>query len=368
MQNFTHYKINIFLIIGIYCHKFQLKNINKYHSINQIQFNWRSQFDQLNCSPYYADSFGSIYNGLNLINMQFNSKFLNCNNQLKGTIEMKAIKHHLVNWKEGKTICGLNFKSDSIRLASNEEDKWFDDFGNELDTSNYQSIFCMSCLKLHELDLIEQFKMESFMIQFDLQLPKSKRLRKAKAIKTKRNRIAGVKSIPKSNPIDTPVESKSVNPIPTNSIPKSTKGLARDKRKAKAKSNPIDTPTESKCKIISKPDKPIEKKKPIELTKDMEVNKPLIDLSNGPVTIETEPFKMENVNPIDDWNVGDPIDDDVLEMAIGDNWKLVRHDKVLDKWQFQLKSVVKGLPKWIADSEWIDYQLASEFILEGYCE
>jgi hypothetical protein len=212
--------------------------------------------------------------------------------------------------------------------------------------------------------------LDTFLIQFNLELPKSKRLRKAKAIKTKRNRIAGVKSIPKSNPIDTPVESKPeskpVNPIPANPIHKSPKGIARDKRKAdsiaKAKSNPIDTPTESKCKIISKP-----KDKPIELTPEMEVNKPLIDLSNGPVTIETEEV-IEDVDPIDDWNIGDPIDDEIFEMAIGDNWKLVRHNKQLNKWQFQLKTVVKGLPKWIADTEFISYKEASEFILEGYCE
>jgi hypothetical protein len=280
----------------------------------------------------------------------------------------KSIKHHLVNWKLGKTICGLNFKSNSIRLASNEDNKWFDDFGNELDVSNYESIFCMNCLKLHEMDLIEQFKMESFMIQFDLQLPKSKRLRKAKTIKTKRNRIAGVKA----NPIDTPVESK-----PANSIPKSVKGLARDKRKAQAKSNPIVT--ESKCRIISKPNKPIEptdlgwenenkeldsKEKPIELTPEMEVKKPLIDLSNGPVKIEV----IESVDPLDDWNIGDPIDDEIFELVIGDNWKLIRHNKELDKWQFQSKSVVKGIPKWIADSEFILYKEASELINDGYCE
>ena len=282
---------------------------------------------------------------------------------------MKTAKHHLVNWQSGTTICGLNFKADSIRLASNEDNKWFDDFGNELDVSNYESIFCMNCLKLHEMDLIEQFKLDTFLIQFNLELPKSKRLRKAKTIRTKRNRISGVKSIPKSNPIDTSTESKPeskpVNSIPVNSIHKSAKGIARDKRKAdsiaKAKSNPIDTPTESKCKIISKP-----KDKPIELTPEMEVNKPLIDLNNGPVSIET--FAIEDVDPIDSWNIGDPIDDEIFELVIGDDWKLVRHNKELDKWQFQLKTVVKGLPKWIADSEFITYQEASEFISEGYCE
>lgn len=278
----------------------------------------------------------------------------------------KSTKHHLVNWKLGKTNCGINFKKDSIRIAELDNGKWYNDYGDELDTiDNWESIFCMSCLKLHELDLINQFKMQSFLIQYELAIPKSIRLRKAKKIKAKRNRIAGVKS----NSITDQLikdEKKKANPIP-----KSDKGIERDKKK----SNPIKKPTnrkfkypysestiknsipsDDKCRIISKPDKPIEK--PIELVD--EVKKPLIDLSNGPVIIKAE--------PIDDWAIGDPVDNDIFELVIGNDWKLIRHDKELDQWQFVSKQVVKGSPKWIADSEFIDYKDASELILDGYCE
>jgi len=282
---------------------------------------------------------------------------------LKG-IEMKQQKHHLVNWKEGKTNCGINFKKDSIRIAELDNGKWYNDYGDELNTiDNWESIFCMSCLKLHELDLINQFKMQSFLIQYELAIPKSIRLKKAKKIKARRNRITGVKvnSITDQLIKD---EKQKANPIP-----KSTKGIERDKKKANPikkptkpyskhtikKSNPIE-PTDDKCKIISKPDKPIEK--PIELVD--EVKKPLIDLSNGPVTIETE--------PIEEWAIGDPIDDDIFELVIGNDWKLVRHDKQLDKWQFVSKQVVKGKPDWITDSEFISYSDASELINDGYCE
>jgi hypothetical protein len=275
----------------------------------------------------------------------------------------KSIKHHLVNWKSGKCICGVNFKKESIHIAELDDGKWYNDHGNELDVeSNWESIFCMSCLKLHEINLIEQFKMQSFLIKFELALPKSNRLRKAKKIKSKRNRIKGIKT--KSITDKIAIDEKKAN-----SIPKSIKGIARDKKKQansikptktipkkKKKSNPIKA-DDNKCKIISKPDKPIE------LTTEMEVNKPLIDLSNGPVAITAI-----EVNPIDDWSIGDPIDDDIFELVIGDDWKLIRHDEQLDKWQFVSKQVVKGLPKWIADSEFISYDDASELISDGYCE
>ena len=125
----------------------------------------------------------------------------------------------------------------------------------------------------------------------------------------------------------------------------------------KKKSNPI--PTDDKCKIIAKPDKPIDK--PIELVDEV---KPLIDLSNGPVKITAI-----EVDPIDDWSIGDPIKDkDIFELLIGSDWKLIRHNKQLDQWKFQSKQVVKGLPKWIDDSEFMSYQDVSELVIDGYCE
>ena len=274
----------------------------------------------------------------------------------------------MANFKSGKCNCGIDFHKDSIRLAELDDDnKWYNDFGNELNTiDNWESIFCMTCLRLHETNLIEQFKLNTFLIQYELALPKTNRLRKIKKATVKRNRIANPKI--KSIKTNKPIESKpKVNPIP-----KSAKGIERDKKKQlnKTKSKPIKSksnsltnkvmdlysiPTESKCVVKSKP---IEDK-PIDLVNEI---KPLIDLSNGPVTIETI-----DVEPIDNWEIGDPIDNDIFELVIGNNWKLVRHDTELDKWQFISKQVVKGKPKWIADSEWIDYQFASEMILEGYC-
>jgi hypothetical protein len=157
-----------------------------------------------------------------------------------------------------------------------------------------------------------------------------------------------------------------------NSIPKSKKGIERDKRKqSKSKPNPIPKkPTkakpkkktnpikadDNKCKIISKP-----KDKPIELVDEV---KPLIDLSNGDVTITAI-----EIDPIDNWSIGDPIKDkDIFELLIGSDWKLIRHNKQLDQWKFQSKQVVKGLPKWIDDSEFMSYQDVSELVIDGYCE
>ncbi|GAF78756.1 unnamed protein product, partial [marine sediment metagenome] len=162
---------------------------------------------------------------------------------------------------------------------------------------------------------------------------------------------------------------------------KSNKGKARAKRKAQSKSKsiikttPIERviglfpayPTESKCIVKSKPKKKKKQSKPIEYTdlgwenenKELDLKSDVIELTD-----------MVDVKPIDNWEIGDPIDNDILELAIGDNWKLVRHNKELDKWQFQTKTVNKKnkVSKWIQDSEWIDYKFASEMINSGYCE
>ena len=189
-----------------------------------------------------------------------------------------------------------------------------------------------------------------------------------KKSKSKRNLIKGIKT--KSIHDELTIENKKKS----NPIPKSKKGIERDKKKAQSKSNPIptkskkkkakpiDKPTESKCKVISKP-----KDKPIELVDEV---KPLIDLSNGPAQLaETSKEVIEQINPDDSWSIGDPIDDDtIFELMIGSNWKLVRHNKQLDKWQFQSKQIKKGIPKWIADSEYVDYSIACELVIDGYCE
>ena len=286
----------------------------------------------------------------------------------------KSIKNHLIgNYETGKTVCGINFQSDSIRIAELDDNNWYDDYGNELDLTNWESFFCLNCLKLHELDLINQFKQRTFLIRYELELPKSKRAMQLKKSKSKRNRIKGIKT--KSIHDELTIENKKKS----NPIPKSKKGIERDKKKAQSKSNPIptkskkkkakpiDKPTESKCKVISKPkDKPIEDK-PIELVDEI---KPLIDLSQGSVLLaETENEVIEQINPDDSWSIGDPIDDDtIFELMIGSNWKLVRHNKQLDKWQFQSKQIKKGIPKWIADSEYVDYSIACELVIDGYCE
>jgi len=43
----------------------------------------------------------------------------------------KSIKHHLIGNREtGKTSCGINFKSDSIRIAIEDDGNWYDDYSN----------------------------------------------------------------------------------------------------------------------------------------------------------------------------------------------------------------------------------------------
>lgn len=283
----------------------------------------------------------------------------------------QSIKHHLVNWKSGKTLCGLNFKKDSIRIAELDSGNWYNDFGDQLDTdNNWQNVFCMNCLKLHELDLIEQFKMKTFLIRYELALPKSNRLRKKRNSQLRSNRKNGIKSDSISKQLDSEFQDKS------KSIPKTSKGKARAKKKQSNKSNPIiksnsltnkvmdlyPIPTESKCVIKSKP-KSNPKKQSKPKSKPIKKNKPL--LNKGDIIELTEEI------PIDDsFRIGDPIEDDVLELGIGTNWKLVRHNKHLDLWKLQVKSINKKnkVSKWIDDTEYCPYDFISDIINSGYCE
>jgi len=292
------------------------------------------------------------------------------------------MKHHLINLANGKTYCGNAIEK--LAIAFNDEDGYFDSNLESIDHSNYQDKLCINCLKLHEINLIEQFQMETFLIRYELQLPKSNRLRKIKKAKARLNRVTGKPT----NSIGKEIK----NELNQNAIAKTAKGLARQKRKdeMKAKSiiknNPIERaiglfpvvaseskckiiskpPIESKCKIISKPpiDKPIKKDKPIELTPEMEVKKPLL---NCPTTIEV----IEDIPCDDDWQLGDPIDDNsIFELVIGNDWKLVRHDKELNLWKLQTKSINKKnkVSNWIDDTEFCPYEFISDIINSGYCE
>lgn len=272
----------------------------------------------------------------------------------------KSIKYHLANWKSGKTYCGLNFKTDSIRLAIKDDGDWIDDCGDELQLDKPFDVFCLNCLKLYESNLIEELKQKTFLIEYKLRMPKSIRGKRKRNASIRSNRIKGIKTDSLSNELD-----KKFSP------PKSDKGKARQKRKAQSKSksiiktNPIERAiglfpapvTESKCKVISKP-KPKKKKesKPIE-------KKPLLNKGDKIEVIEEVPIE-------DSFRIGDPIEDDVLEMGIGTNWKLVRHDKHLDMWKLQTKSINKKnkVSKWIDDTEYCPYEFISEIINSGYCE
>jgi len=274
-------------------------------------------------------------------------------------------KNHIFNQSTGKCFCGIDHTNQLI--AFDHEGDWFDSNVNPIDNSNYQSVLCINCMKQFDVDLIDKFQMDAFLIDYGNRIPNGKR---AMAF-FKRQAQLKRKSIDRSVPIikadKKPSESKPTNQSKDKPI-KSDKGKARAERK---KANQLKKTNQSKkaddkCKVIAKPtnqskDKPI---KTDDKSIDQKINdrKPLIDLSNGPVVIET-------IDPNDDWTIGDPINDDtIFELTIGNDWKLIRHDKKLNQWKFVNRQVVKGIPKWIDDSEFIDYNEASQLIIDGYCE
>jgi len=286
-------------------------------------------------------------------------------------------KHHLINSITGKCFCGIESTNQSI--AFNDGDNWYDSMVYPIDHTNYKEMLCINCMKQFDIDLIDQFEMNAFLIDYNNRIPNGKRSMKFFKRQARLNR----KSIDRTKPAIKEVSNQSPASIPSNEQAKSTsapiiqsaKGKARAAKKAANQSKANQSlpkevkATIDKCKIISKAiekeliDKP--KDAIIELID--EIKKPLIDLSNGPVTIKTE--LIETVDPSDDWTIGDPInDDEIFELLIGDDWKLIRHNKKLNQWKFVNRSVVKGIPKWIDDSEWIDYKEASQLVIDGYCE
>jgi hypothetical protein len=287
------------------------------------------------------------------------------NKTIERTIEMsKSIKHHLIgNWASNKTVCGIEFKKPNIRIVEfdSKEKAWFNDFGDQLDSANWQDTFCLNCLRLHESNLIEQLKMETFLIEYKLSIPKSNRAKKKKQAQLRRKRNGKSNSANESisKQLDKKKKSpskKSASKKQSNSIPKSDKGKAREKRK-QSNSN---KPTESKCKIINKPKtKPIKKEKVIELVN--EVKKPIAKKPAKKEVIESG--KMDK-----DFAIGDPIKDkEIFELGIGSKWRMVRHDKQLNMWKLQFKTVTKGIPNWIDDTEFVEYEFLSEMVNEGYC-
>jgi len=274
-------------------------------------------------------------------------------------------KNHIINQKTGKAFCGINPMNQLI--AFNDGNDWFDSTVHSIDHSNYESILCINCMKQFDVDLIDKFETDAFLIDYDNRLPNGKTAMKffKRQAAIKRRSINHSKPTIKK-PVIKKVESKPAN----QSITKSDKGKARAAKKKANQSKPVNqSATDNKCKVIAKPKKELIDT-PIGgiITLKDEIKKPLIDLSNGPVTIETQEV-IESVDPSDDWTIGDPIKDkSIFELAIGDDWKLIRHSKKLNQWKFVNRQTIKGIPKWIDDSEFVSYKEASQLIIDGYCE
>jgi hypothetical protein len=274
-------------------------------------------------------------------------------------------KHHIINQSTGKCFCGIN--PDNQLIAFNDGSDWYDSKVYPIDHTNYNTVLCVNCMKQFDIDLIAEFEMKAFLIDYNNRLPKTGRAMKFFKAQSRRIR----QSIDRSKPIikaDEKPTNQSKSKSPDKPIIQSDKGKARAARKAANQSKKANQskPSDDKCKVIAKPDQSKDDK-PIELVDEIKPieRKPLIDLSNGPVLIET----IEEVDPNDNWTIGDPIDDDtIFEMAIGNDWKLIRHSKKLNQWKFVNRQVVKGIPKWIDDSEFIDYTEAAQLINDGYCE
>lgn len=274
-------------------------------------------------------------------------------------------KNHIFNQSTGKCFCGIEINNQL--MAFNDGNDWFDSKVYPIDHTNYTDKLCVNCMKQFDMQLIEKFEMDAFLIDYNNRLPKTSKAMKFFKSQMRRKRQLIDRSKPIIKADEKPVESIESKPA-DKPIIQSEKGKARAAKKKANQSKPTNQskPSDDKCKVIAKPDPIIEltdEVKPKESI-DQKINerKPLIDLSNGPVVIET-------VDPNDDWTIGDPIDDDtIFELAIGDDWKLIRHSKKLNQWKFVNRKTVKGLPKWIDDSEFIDYAEASQLIIDGYCE
>jgi hypothetical protein len=275
-------------------------------------------------------------------------------------------KNHIVNQVTGNCHCGISTINQLI--AFEHDSDWFDSTVHSIDHSNYTSVLCLNCMKQHDVDLIDQFETDAFLIDYNNRLPNGKKAMRFFKCQARLKRQSIDQSKPTIKKAVVKVESK---PLADQSI-KSDKGKARAEKKKVDQSKKVNQSkaSDDKCKIIAKPkkeliDKPIDDTV-IEL-KD-EIKKPLIDLSNGPVLIKTEEV-IESIDPADDWSIGDPINDkDIFELTIGNDWKLIRHSKQLNQWKFVNRQTIKGMPKWIDDSEFINYNEAAELINAGYCE
>ena len=274
-------------------------------------------------------------------------------------------KNHIFNQSTGKCFCGISI--DNQMIAFDHEGDWFDSSVHPIDQSNYQSVLCINCMKQFDVDLIDKFETDAFLIDYANRLPNGKKAMKFFKCQMRLKR----QSIDRSKPtIKKTSKSKSK---PTNqSIEKSAKGKARDKRK---KTNQSKKANQSQpAKIIAKPNKQlIDKPKNdiIELKDEIKKDKSIkSDKSIDQKITEKESIKevIETVDPSDNWTIGDPIENDIFELAIGNDWKLVRHNQKLNQWKFVTRQSIKGVPKWIDDSEFIDYQDAAQLIIDGYCE
>jgi len=274
-------------------------------------------------------------------------------------------KHHLINQSTGMTYCGINPLNQLI--AFEYENDWFDSTVHPIDHTNYKEVLCINCMKQHDIQLIEKFEYDAFLIDYNNRLPKSGRAMKFFKSQSRLNRKANQSKKP-SNTIQSkpsvPSKEKQSKPVQSNqsikTFPKSSKGKARQEKKKANQSKA----TESKCVVIDKPKKSLIEKPKDDIIVLKDEVKPLIDLSKGSQTI----IAIEEV-PIDkDWRFGDPIENDVIELEVNDDWKIVRHDKKLNQWKFVNRITIKGLPKWSDDSEWINYKDACQLINDGYCD
>jgi hypothetical protein len=282
---------------------------------------------------------------------------------MEGVVIMK--KHHIINQSTtGKCFCGLTINNQLIAIQDN--DNWYDHLAYLIDHTNYKDVLCINCMKQFDIDLINQFETKAFLIDYSNRLPKTGRAMKFFKSQMKRKRQSIDRSKPKAKPTN---QSKAKKSKPANQSPikKSDKGKARQARKkanqSKAESN---QPTNDKCKVIAKPNNQLPNK-----PKDDIIELKESDRIDKKTNQSKAKFKevIVDCDPDPNWSIGMPIkDDSIVELAIGEDWKLIRNDKKLNQWKFVNLQVIKGIPKWIDDSEFIDYKEASQLIIDGYCE
>lgn len=274
-------------------------------------------------------------------------------------------KHHLINSQTGNCFCGIN--PDNQLIAFDHDGQWFDSGVNLIDHSNYLDKLCVNCMKQHDIQLIEKFEMDAFLIDYANRIPSNSRAMKFFKCQSRRKRQSIDRSKPKAKPANQSKKTNQSKPSDKPIIEKSDKGKARDARKKANQLKKADQskPSDDKCKVINKP-----KNQSTKSNKNDTIKKES-KKANQSKAKPKEVIKevIVDCDPDPDWSIGDPINDkSIVELAIGDDWKLIRHSKNLNQWKFVNRQVVKGIPKWIDDSEFLSYKEASQLVIDGYCE